>query len=107
MLKEALTDSNRKVRRMAFMAIFEIMNRNESKCKELMPYFLSFLTDRSRHIRWIPAWYVCHVGDLAKYVPLDRVVRAFVNEKDPWVRKFLERLMRAILDAQEHKKENE
>ncbi len=99
--KKALTDSNRKVRKMAFMTIFHDMLNNEGKREELMPYFLSFLTDRSRKIRGGVAWYVCYVGDLATYVPLDRVVSTFLDEKDPGVRGGLEDLMRAIPDAQE------
>ena len=105
LLKKLLSDPNRKVCKMAFMTIFEIMLNNEGKREELMPHFLSFLTDRSIRIRWGVAWYVCHVGDLAKYVPLDQVARAFLNEKNPRVRGYLEGLMRAVLDAREHEKE--
>lgn len=100
LLKKLLADPNRKVRKMAFMTLFYIMLNNESKREELMPHFLSFLTDRSKKVRGI-LWYVCHVGDLPKYIPMERVMRAFLDAKDPGLRRGLEDLMRAILDAQE------
>jgi hypothetical protein len=36
-------------------------------------------------------------------MPLDRVARALVNEKDPGVQREMIHLMRAVLDAQEKK----
>jgi RNA polymerase sigma-70 factor (ECF subfamily) len=105
--KKSLTDSSKKVRQIAFMTLFYTMLNDGDKRKELMPCFLSFLTDRSKKIRGLVAWYVCHVGDLAKYIPLDQVVRAFLDVKDPGIRGALEELMRAVLDAQEHDKEKQ
>ena len=103
--RKCLTDPNKKVRKMAFMTLFNRMLEDEGKREELMPYFLSFLTDRSRKIRWGVAWYVCYVGDLARHVPLDRVVSAYLDEKDTRVRGYLEGLMRVVLKAQEDQKE--
>lgn len=71
-----------------------------------MPHFLTFLTDRSKKIRWLAAHYVCHVGILAKHVPLDQAAGAFISEKDPGVRGFLEDLMHAVLDAKEYEKDS-
>jgi len=93
-----LTDSNKKVRRHVFLAFLGIME-NESKCSEFMPYLLPLLSDRSKFIRRYVAGYLCY-EDYFKYVPLDRVARAVVNEKDPEVQKVLIELMRTVLDSQ-------
>jgi RNA polymerase sigma-70 factor (ECF subfamily) len=106
LLKKLLADPNRKVRKMAFMTLFYIMLNNESKRERLMPHFLSFLTDRSKKVRGV-LWYVCHVGDLPKYIPMERVMRAFLDEKDPGFQRGLADLMRAILDAHEDQKDKE
>jgi RNA polymerase sigma-70 factor (ECF subfamily) len=106
LLKKLLADPNRKVRKMAFMTLFYIMLNNESRREELMPHFLSSLTDRSKKVRGV-LWYVCHIGDLAKYIPMERVVRVFLDAKDPGFRRGLEDLMRVILDAHENQKDKE
>ena len=98
LLKKSLTDSNKKVRRHVFLAFLGIME-NESKCSEFMPYLLPLLSDRSKFIRRYVAGYLCY-EDYFKYVPLDRVARAVVNEKDPEVQKVLIELMRTVLDSQ-------
>jgi RNA polymerase sigma-70 factor (ECF subfamily) len=110
LLKKSLTDSSKKVRKIAFLALLGIMARDndglimydEDKCRELMPYVLPLLTDKSKLIRGSVAGYLRYYDGCAKYVPLAKVARAIVNEKDPGVRQTMEELMRAVLDAQEH-----
>jgi len=106
LLKKSLTDSSKKVRKIAFWALLEVMTRDEGKCRELMPYVLPLLTDKSKLIRWSVAWYLRYYDSCVKYVPLAQVVRAFVNEKDPSVRARMEKLMRAVLDTQYPQKES-
>jgi vesicle coat complex subunit len=106
LLKKSLTDSSKKVRKIAFLALLGIMTRDEDRCRELMPYVLPLLADQSKRIRCSVAWYLRYHDSCVKYVPLARVAHAFVNEKDPSARKAMEGLMRAVLDAQEHRKEN-
>jgi len=96
LLKEYINDTNRNVRKMAFMALLDIMNNNENKCKELMPYFLRFMTDRSKKIRGIVLLYV-YDSILEKYIPLDQVVQIYLNEKNPNIRDSLENLMKKII----------
>jgi hypothetical protein len=106
LLKKSLTDSNKKVRKIAFWNLLKIMTRDEGKCRELMPCVLPLLADQSKRIRFCVALYLRYFDGCAKYVPLARVARAFVNEKDPSVRARMEKLMRAVLDTQYPPKES-
>ena len=112
LLKKALNDTSKKVRKLAFLELTYIMHEDEGKRKDIVPYLLPLLTDPSWHIRSYVAWQLHYFeGDAkegcAKYVPLDCVVDAFLGEKDQRVQRSLRELMRAVLDAQEHEKENE
>ena len=106
LLKKSLTDSSRKVRKIAFGGLIDIIRKDESKCRYIMPCLLPLLTDPSWRIRSYLAWQLHYFeGDakegLAKYVPMDCVVNAFLGEKDLRVQRSLRELMRAVLDAHE------
>jgi RNA polymerase sigma-70 factor (ECF subfamily) len=105
LLKEALKDTNKKVRKIAFLELADAMRDDESK-RRIIPCLLPLLTDPSWHIRHYVAWDLYYEG-CAKCVPLDCVVRAFLDEKNRKVRRNLEKLMRAVLDAQGSDKEKE
>lgn len=107
LLKKALNDTNKKVRKIAITILSSTMREDESKRKDIIPSLLPSLTDPSWRIRWIMAWQLYYFEGLAKYVPLDCVVRAFLGEKDRRVQRHLRKLMRAVLDAQENDKEKE
>jgi hypothetical protein len=110
-LKKALNDTNRKVRKNAFLELVHIIYEDESKRADIIPCLLPLLTDPSWHIRSYVAWYLHYfegkqVGH-AKYVPLDCVVSAFLGEKNQKVRRDLEKLMGAVLEAQRSDKEQD
>jgi len=99
-LKEYINDTSKKVRKMAFMALFDIIKRDENKRKELMPYFLRFMTDKSKKIRGVVLGYIFYDSDLEKHIPLDQIVQIYLNEKNPNIRDSLEKLMLKIIIAQ-------
>lgn len=99
LLKKSLSDANKEVRKTAFRSLNEIMYDDESKREELTACLLPLLKDPSWNTRWYLAWWLVEC-DLAKYIQLDEVVGIFLNERDTRVRKNLEYLMRAVLDAQ-------
>lgn len=105
LLKKALADPNRHVRKGAFLSLLNIMEADEDKRRDLMPCVLSLLTDRSKRNRATVPWYLCHAGDYAKDVPLECVARAVVSEPIPWIREQMIELMRAVLEAQDANKD--
>ena len=107
LLKKTLSDTNKKVRKIAFIRLAHIIHEDESKREDIIPCLLSLLTDPSWRIRLYVVWQLYYFEGYAKYVPLDRVVSAFLNEKDRRVQQHLRKLMRAILDAQESNKGKE
>lgn len=106
-LRKALNDRSRKVRKNAFLELAHIIYEDESKREDIIPCLLPLLTDLSWHIRYYVAWYLHYYYDYAKYVPLDCVVSAFLDEKDQRVRRNLEKLMRAVLEARQSDKEQD
>ena len=105
LLKEALNDTNKEVRRTAFIKLAQIMDEDEGKRKDIIPCLLPLLTDASGRIRCMTAWHLYYFEGLAKYVPLDCVVRAYLGARDRGVQRVLRDLMRAVLNAQEYEKE--
>lgn len=105
LLKEALNDTNKKVRKIAFTRLSQAMHDDESRRKDIIPCLLPLLTDPSWRIRWMTAWQLYYFEGLANYVPLDCVARAFLSEQDRRVQRHLRRLMRAVLDVHGHDKE--
>ncbi len=70
-----------------------------------MPCVLTLLTDRSKRNRWAAAWYLSHVGDGPKHIPLKCIARAVAQETTPGARQEMIRLMAAVLDAQDGAKD--
>ncbi len=106
LLKEALNDTNKKVRKIAFIRLTQAMRDDESKRKDIILCLLPLLTDPSWRIRRTMARQLYYLEGLAKYVSLDCVVRAFLGEEDLRVQRHLRKLMRAVLDVRGHDKEN-
>ena len=105
LLKKSLADSNKEVRKTAFRSLAEIMYDDQSRHAELASCLIQLLTDPSWNTRWYVAWWIGEYG-IAKYVSLERIVGIFLDEKDSRVRKNLEYLMRAVLNAQEVDKQD-
>ena len=106
-LKKALNDTNRKVRKHAFLGLVDITDKDKSKCRDITPYLIPLLTDPSWHIRAYVAWYLHYAEGYVRHVSLDCVVSVFLDENDQRVRRNMEGLMRAILDAQENDREKD
>ena len=106
LLKKALNDTHKKVRKIAFMGLIDTIRDEESKRSDIIPCLLPLLTDPSWRIRSYIAWQLHYFEGaaregLAKYVPLDCVVSAFLGEKDLRVQRSLRELMHSILEARE------
>jgi RNA polymerase sigma-70 factor (ECF subfamily) len=98
MQKKMLGDPNKKVRRSAISGLLETGVAAERRQSEIMPMIVDHLTDRSKRIRRYAAGMLewCAAAD----VPVDRVARALVDERDTSVRWALESLLRAALEEQ-------
>lgn len=105
LLKEATRDSNKKVRRVAFGALFDIAWHNEEKRKDLMPHILPALRDRSKKVRCMTAWSLAHFPGFAQHVPLEEAARAVVaeTETDPLLLQSQHHLLEAVLCVREGK----
>ena len=97
LLKDALKDPNRKVRRHAVEAILNLNPPDEDTRAEIVALTVPLLADPSARVRRV-AWDLC---PWAARVPIEPVVRAFLVEKDRWTRACMEYLLRAILRARE------
>jgi anti-sigma factor ChrR (cupin superfamily) len=86
------------VRRSAISGLLETGVAAERRQSEIMPMIVDHLTDRSKRIRRYAAGMLewCAAAD----VPVDRVARALVDERDTSVRWALESLLRAALEEQ-------
>ena len=103
LLKKALNDANKEVRKLAFLEFAHIIYEDESRRKEIVPYLIPLLTDPSWRLRSYVASVLYgqdYFEGYVRYVPLDCVVRAFLAEKNQIVKQNLIKLMRAVLDAQ-------
>jgi RNA polymerase sigma-70 factor (ECF subfamily) len=94
MLKQAVGDRNRKVRRCAVEALINSSVNEARKAREFVPLILPLLGDPSKRVRRAAVYGLC---DLAKHVPLDLVATRFLHETDPETRKRLELLMASIV----------
>jgi len=77
LLKGALKDQNKKVRRTAVKALMKVDVEQERRVKEVVPLAAELLTDRSNRVRRIAAS-VLH--NYARRLPLEQVVRGYVME---------------------------
>ena len=97
LLKKAVKDQNRKVRRFSVEALMRIDARSERKMREFLPLVLPLLCDRSKRVRRAVAWGLC-TWQKADTIPLEPVVQALVAEKDHVTRSYLMRLARVIAE---------
>ena len=79
LLKEATMDSSRKVRKLAFSALFDIAWHNEQKRENLIPHILPALRDPSTRVRRL-AWQLARFPGFAQHVPLEEAAWAVVKE---------------------------
>jgi predicted DNA-binding protein YlxM (UPF0122 family) len=94
LLKNAVTDRNKKARKFA-MALLYLDVDDERKRREFVPLLAPLLLDQSRRVRRCAAW---DLRPWASDVPLNTVAQALVDERDPYTRASIEQLMRIIID---------
>ena len=98
LLKKAMSDPNRKVRRSAVEALMQSDADDETKRGEFVPLAVALLADPSRRVRRAAAW---ELRDWAADVPVEAVARALLDEPDDETKKRLWGLLRAVLDARQ------
>ena len=98
LMTRALSDSDKKVRRSAAEDLLGLDVPEERKRREFVPRVLPLLDDASKRVRLMAAW---SLRRFAEVVPLATAARSVVNETDPKVRHFKDRLLRSVLDAGE------
>ncbi len=94
--KRALTDSNKKVRKLAMHLLHMPDISDERKREEFLPLLIPLLADPSRRVRWRAAFDLRH---WAADIPLEPVVRALIAEKYERTRRAMEQLALKIMDA--------
>ena len=106
LLKRALSDPNRKVRRSALEALLqdEMDVSDERKRKEFVPLVVPLLRDRSKRVRRLASWHLQH--GWSGEVPLETAARAVLEEKDRVTRRLLEGLLRTVLNLCEKRKDS-
>ncbi|HUW57133.1 MAG TPA: sigma-70 family RNA polymerase sigma factor [Planctomycetota bacterium] len=97
LLKQAVTDSNKKVRRHAFYLLGLDVD-DERKRKEFLPLLIPLLEDRSARVRRRAAF---DLRPWAADVPLAVAARALANEKHPATQGWIAGLVRAVLEVQD------
>ena len=100
-LKKALSDPNRKVRRLAVEALMRFHIDDETKRREFGPLTVGLLADRSKRVRRAAAW---ELRDWAADVPIEPVARSLLDEKDAETLKRLRGLLGAVLNAREDRR---
>ena len=98
LLKRALHDPNKKVRRNALGSLLYVDVDDERKRGEFVPLVIPMLFDHSSHVRRAAAWVLREWPD---EVPLEKAVRALLDEKNPRALRFMRNLLRCILCARE------
>jgi hypothetical protein len=98
LLKKALSDPNKKVRRSAFSQLLDGDAPEERKRREFLPLIVPLLSDRSGRVRRLVAW---DLQPWAADVPVEKVVQAVRKERDPRVREALLRLLDVVMRAGE------
>jgi RNA polymerase sigma-70 factor (ECF subfamily) len=97
LLKKALTDSNRKVRKYAASGLMRKVNvPDERRRKEFVPLIIPLLRDPSRQVRIQAIW---ALRPWAAAVPGDALVEALLEETDPQARRALHYLARAAIES--------
>jgi len=97
LLKSALNDPNKKVRRNAVDAILRIDVSTERRRREFMPLVVKRLADVSKRVRRRASYCLSlHAGD----VDWRAAARALLDERDPKTRSSMRWMLRAVLEAQ-------
>ena len=99
-LKQALRDSNQKVRSCALGALRRLGATKAEKRREFLPLIIPLLADPTRRVRRDAA---VVLRECAADVPLEAAVRALAQEADGRVLRHLKPLVLAILEAREEK----
>ncbi len=94
LLKQALSDSNKKVRKFAMGALMDIDVPDQRRREEFLPLVIPMLLDRSKKVRLNLVWVLRR---WAADLPGDILVEALLEERDPMVRWNLEYLARLAL----------
>lgn len=96
LLKNCLTDPNKKVREFAVTSLFLLDVDEDRKHNEFVPIVIDRLADRSGIVRFVTAQRLCRYF---KNVPLDKASSALVNA-DEKTRRVLTRLVGRIIENQ-------
>jgi len=101
LLKQALQDTNKNVRRYAAGALLEV-NVDEERIRcEFIPLIVPLLSDPSKRVRRNVVWLL---HDWAANVPLAAATRACLAETDPLARWYMEILVNKIIASQDKHK---
>ncbi len=99
LLKKALRDPSKKVRRNAADAILRVAVSEKRRREELTPLVIERLGDPSNRVRRRAAYALSR--DAARDVPWQVAARALLNECDPKTRAFMRELLGAVLQVHE------
>ncbi len=101
LLKKALGDANKRVRRHATDAILRVDVSDERRREELVPLVVERLSDASRRVRRRAAYVLSLYPD---GVGWQAAVRAATRERDPKTQDAIRGLLRAVLRANQDRK---
>jgi RNA polymerase sigma-70 factor (ECF subfamily) len=98
LLHRAFRDPNPHVRSLAIRTTLERAPLDEAFTRrEFLPLAVALLFDPAKRVRWRAAWELR--SHWAHDVPLEKAVRAMLDEPNPGLRQLKERLVRAVLEA--------
>lgn len=97
LLKQAVRDNNRHVRRLAASALLD-RAQSKRKRKDLIPVIASLLLDPSNHVRRIIARKLCR-PNWTLILPVEAVSEALLQAPNPKTRDLMERLLRQVLES--------
>ena len=99
LLKEALNDSNNKVRKGAVPILLDLNIDAKRKRDEFVPLIIPLLKDPAKRVRWRVSY---ELQKWAAYVPLEAAALALADERDPGAKQGMGLLVHAIIDAREN-----
>jgi RNA polymerase sigma-70 factor, ECF subfamily len=98
LMKKALADPNRKVRRWAFETLCHLEIGTARRSSELVPLFVPLLRDPSRTVRGRVAYVLHWPGEFPSLLPLEEVALALAEEKREGVRNDLKVLVKEMVN---------
>ena len=104
-IKIALKDDNRRVRRQA-VGVLGWLDPDRKKRKELMPIMASLLVDKSNHIRRFVSRYLLDEPDWIQELPIEAVSHALLQAPNEKTRELMEQLLRLVTESQRKKLPN-